>query len=520
MTMNKPRILWTDDEIDLLRAHIIFLQEKGYEVETANNGSDAVDKVSDNYYDIIFLDENMPGMTGLETLTKIKDISPNVPVVMITKSEEENIMDEAVGAKIADYLIKPVNPKQILLTLKKNIDQKRLVTEQTTSKYQMQFAQIGMQINDRLSFDEWKEIYKKLVYWELELSESDDSAMDQILSMQKDDANKTFFRFIKENYEEWFSSNSENRPRISTEIFKQCVFPLLNEKRRTLVLVIDNLRYDQWRTLSPVFNEYFRTQSEDLYCSILPTATMYARNAMFAGLMPSEIEKMYPEYWEDDDNEGHKNKYEEQLLRKQLERYRRKESLYFEKVTGIKKDRWASENLKSIMDNDLSVMVVNFVDMISHARTEMDMIKELANNETAYRSITLSWFKNSALLELLRSLSENDIRVIVTTDHGAIRVNNPVKVIGDRETNTNLRYKLGKNLNFKSKHVYEVRDPRKIHLPSRNVSTSYIFAQGDDFFAYPNNYNYYANYYKDTFQHGGISMEELIIPVVTLVPKK
>lgn len=517
--MTKPRILWTDDEIDLLRAHIIFLQEKGYDVETANNGSDAVDKVSENYYDIIFLDENMPGMTGLETLTKIKAISPNVPVVMITKSEEENIMDEAVGAKIDDYLIKPVNPKQILLTLKKNIDQKRLVTEQTTSKYQMQFGQIGMQINDGLSFDEWKEVYKKLVYWELELGESEDTTMDQVLAMQKDDANKAFFRFVKANYEEWLQQDIDERPMLSPDIFKHRVFPHLDEGKKTFVLVIDNLRYDQWRTLSPVFNDYFRIQEEELYYGILPAATMYARNAMFGGLMPSEIEKVYPHLWEDDDNEGHKNQHEEELLRKQMDRFGRKESVYFEKATGIKKDRWVTDNLKNILENDLSVMVVNFVDMISHARTEMDMIRELANNEKAYRSLTLSWFKNSSLLDLLKSLSENNIRVVVTTDHGAIRVDNAVKIIGDRETNTNLRYKLGKNLNYKSKHVYEVRDPRRIFLPSRNVSTSYVFAQGSDFFAYPNNYNYYAKYYKDTFQHGGISMEELIIPVVTLEPK-
>lgn len=518
--MNKPRILWTDDEIDLLRAHIIFLEEKGYEVETANNGTDAIEKVKEKFYDIIFLDENMPGLTGLETLTKIKAISPNVPVVMITKSEEENIMDEAVGSKIADYLIKPVNPKQILLSLKKNIDQKRLVTKKTTSAYQMQFGQIGMEINDRLTFGEWKEIYKKLVYWEIELSGSDDSAMDEILSMQKDDANKAFFRFVKENYTDWFTQKLNERPMLSPDIFKQRVFPHLDAGKKTLVLVIDNLRFDQWRTLSPVFNDYFRTDKEELYCGILPAATMYARNSMFAGLMPSEIKKLYPELWDDDDNEGKKNRYEEELIQKQLDRYRRKESLYFEKVSGIKKDRWVSENLQNIQDNDLSVMVVNFVDMISHARTEMDMIRELANNEKAYRSITLSWFQNSSLFELLKSLAETDIKIVVTTDHGAIRVNNAVKVIGDRETNTNLRYKLGKNLNFKSKHVFEVRDPRNIFLPSRNVSTSYIFASNTDFFAYPNNYNYYANYYKDTFQHGGISMEELIIPIITLSPKK
>lgn len=517
--MSKPRILWTDDEIDLLRAHIIFLQEKGYEVETANNGSDAIEKIQNGFYDIIFLDENMPGLTGLETLTRIKAISPNIPVVMITKSEEENIMDEAVGSKIADYLIKPVNPKQILLSLKKNIDQKRLVTQKTTSAYQMQFGQIGMQINDRLSFDEWKEIYKKLVHWEIELADSDDSAMDEVLSMQKDDANKAFFKFIKENYVDWFSQELDERPMLSPDIFKQRVFPHLDAGKRTFVLVIDNLRFDQWRILSPVFNEYFRTDKEELYCGILPAATMYARNSMFSGLMPSEIERLYPDLWEDDDNEGGKNKNEEVLIQKQLDRFRRKESLYFEKVTGTKKERWVAENLENILNNDLSVMVVNFVDMISHARTEMNMIRELANNEKAYRSLTLSWFKNSSLLELLKSLAENDIRIVVTTDHGAIRVNNAVKVIGDRETNTNLRYKLGKNLSFKSKHVFEVRDPRKIFLPSRNVSTSYIFAGNADFFAYPNNYNYYAKYYNDTFQHGGISMEELIIPIITLLPK-
>lgn len=517
--MRKPRILWTDDEIDLLRAHIIFLQEKGYEVETANNGLDAVEKVKESFYDIIFLDENMPGMTGLETLTQIKSISPNVPVIMITKSEEENIMDEAIGSKIADYLIKPVNPKQILLSLKKNIDHKRLVTQQTTSAYQMQFAQIGMRINDRLTYEEWIDIYKKLVHWEIELSGSEDSAMDEILVMQKEDANKAFFRFIKDNYLDWFKQDIGERPLLSPDIFKHKVFPLLDDGKRVFVLVIDNLRFDQWRTINTVFDDYFRTVSEELYFGILPTATMYARNAMFAGLMPSEIEKLYPEFWDDDDNEGHKNKYEEQLLRKQMERHCRKEKLYFDKVSGIRMERRITDNLNSILESDLSVMVFNFVDMISHARTEMDMIKELASNEKAYRSLTLSWFNNSSLLELLKGLAENDIRIIVTTDHGAIRVNNAVKVIGDRETNTNLRYKLGKNLNYKSKQLFEVRDPRDAHLPSRNMSTSYIFAHTTDFLAYPNNFNYYSNYYKDTFQHGGISMEEMIIPVVTLAPK-
>jgi CheY-like chemotaxis protein len=517
--MRKPRILWVDDEIDMLRSHILFLESKDYEVETANNGLDAVDKVKELFFDIIFLDENMPGMSGLETLNELKTISPNVPVVMITKSEEENIMDEAIGSKIADYLIKPVNPKQILLSLKKNIDQKRLVTRQTTSAYQMQFSQIGMRLNDRLNFDEWLEIYKKLVYWEIELGDSEDAAMDQVLAMQKDDANKAFFKFIRENYLEWLNRDVGERPLLSQDIFQQKIFPLLDNGQKVFVLIIDNLRFDQWRTISPVFEEYFMIDTDELYLSILPTATMYARNAMFAGLLPLEIEKIYPGLWEDDDNEGNKNPHEEQLLRKQMERLRRKEKLYFEKVSGIRRERQTADSLKNIMESDLSVMVFNFVDMISHARTEMDMIRELANNEKAYRSLTLSWINHSSLRELIRNLAGNNIRLVVTTDHGAIRVDNPVKVIGDRETNTNLRYKLGRNLNFKSKHVFEVRDPRLAYLPSRNVSTSYIFAGNGDFFAYPNNYNYYANYYKDTFQHGGISLEEMIIPIVTMKPK-
>jgi CheY-like chemotaxis protein len=518
--MRKIHILWVDDEIDLLRPHIIFLREKGYDVDTANNGSDALDMVGKSHYDIIFLDENMPGLSGLETLNRIKNIAPNIPVVMITKSEEEVIMDEAIGSKIADYLIKPVNPKQILLSLKKNVEKKRLITQQTTSAYQSEFSQIGMRMNDRLSPSEWTELYRKLVYWELELGTSEDSAMDQILVQQKSDANNAFFRFIKENYLTWCSKPFGERPMLSVDIFRHKIFPLLNSPKKVFVLVIDNLRYDQWRILSQVVSEYYRTEEEILYYSILPTATMYARNAMFAGLMPSEIEKLYPALWQDDDNEGNKNQHEEEFLQKNMQRLGIKKKLYFDKVSNLKSGKKLTDTIRAIRDNDLSVMVFNFVDMISHARTEMDMIRELASDEKAYRSLTLSWFNHSSLLDLLIALSENDIHLVITTDHGTIRVNNPLKVIGDRETNTNLRYKLGRNLNYKAKQVFEVPNPREAFLPSRTVSTSYIFAQGTDFFVYPNNYNYYANYYNNTFQHGGISLEEIIIPLISLSPKK
>lgn len=517
--MKKTKILWTDDEIDSLRAHIMFLEGKGFEVTTANNGSDAIDLVRSDYFDIILLDENMPGLSGLQTLNEIKTIDPNLPVVMITKSEEEHIMEEAIGSKMADYLIKPVNPIQILHSIKKNVDQRRLVTEKTTSAYQSEFSKIGMQISDRLNFEEWGEVYKKLVFWELELSSSEDSSMAEVLQMQKAEANNSFAKYIRNNYQSWFSKNHEGRPMLSPDIFRKKIFPLVDNGSKVFVLVIDNLRYDQYRVLSTVLTNYYRVEEEELYCSILPTATMYARNAIFSGLMPSEIERLYPEYWEDDDNEGHKNRFESELLQKQLSRLGKNYKLFFEKIGGIKGARKMTDYIGNILQNDLSVMVFNFVDMISHARTEMDMIKELANDEKAYRSLTLSWFNHSSLLDLLKLLSENNVKVVLTTDHGTIRVDNALKVIGDRETNTNLRYKLGRNLNYNSKAIYDIKTPASIYLPSRNVSTSYIFATNTDFFAYPNNYNHYAQYYRNTYQHGGISLEEMVIPIVTMSPK-
>ncbi len=518
--MKKIRILWTDDEIDLLRPHIIFLEQKGYEVATSTNGSDAIDLVRKNHFDIIFLDENMPGMTGLQTLNEIKIIEPNVPVVMITKSEEEDIMDQAIGSKIADYLIKPVHPKQVLLTIKKNVDQHELVTRKTTSAYQSEFGKIGMLLNERLDHEDWKEVYRKLVFWELELSESQDSTMDEILMMQKSEANNNFAKYIKANYLDWFNKDSDQRPMLSPDLFRHKIFPLLDKNEKVFVLVVDNLRYDQYRVLSKVINQYFQTESEDLYYSILPTATMYARNAIFAGLMPSEIAKIYPQYWEEDDNEGQKNKHEKELLQTQMTRLGRRESLYFEKLANVKSIKKSQETLSNVLNHDLSVMVFNFVDMISHARTEMEVMKELANDEKAYRSLTVSWFNHSFLLELLKSLAESRIKVVITTDHGTVRVNNAVKVVGDRETVTNLRYKLGRNLNYNPKEVFEISQPDKAYLPGRNVSSKFIFACNDDFLAYPNNFNYYVQYYRDTFQHGGISMEEMIIPFVVLSPKR
>lgn len=515
----KIRILWTDDEIDLLTPHIIFLKEKGYDVTVATNGIDTIEMIRTGHFDLVFLDEHMPGLSGIETLNQIRQINSTIPVVMVTKSEDENTMDMAIGSKIADYLIKPVKPNQMLLSIKKSLDSKELISRETTSAYQVEFNELGQVINRAKTYRDWEDVYKKLVFWELELERLKDPGMYEIFRMQKTEAGQGFARFVRSNYLSWFGSNNTDNPLISPNVFREKIIPLVSRNNKVFVFVIDNLRLDQWRMLYPVISEYFIAESDELYCSILPTATQYARNSLFAGLMPMEIARFHPDLWVHEEDEGRKNLHEEALLKHQLKRLGKNLRMYYEKVIHAKSGRKLTDNFANLLSYDLVVIVYNFLDMLTHANTDQEMIRELAESDTAYRSLILSWFQHSQLLDFIRLLAERDVTMVLTTDHGSIRVNNPIKVVGDKKTTVNLRYKTGRNLSYNPKEVFEVRDPNTAHLPKPDVSYSYIFGMTTDFFAYPNNYNYYVNYYRNTFQHGGISMEEMMVPLVVMKPR-
>ena len=518
--MDKIRILWADDEIALLKPHILFLESKGYEVITALSGDEAIDLVRDDKnIAAVLLDENMPGISGLDALLKIKQGSSDLPVIMITKSEEEHIMDDAIGGKIADYLIKPVNPNQILLALKKALNNRRLVSEKTNTDYRKEFGQIGMTINDNLNWEEWADVYKKIIYWELEMDKLQDKSMLEVLKMQKSDANNQFFKFIEKNYLGWLSGKDPNPPVMSHTLIKNRFAQELEGPDPVFFILIDNLRFDQWKIIQPMLQDYFKVEEEQSFYSILPTATQYARNAIFSGLLPSEIEKRFPDKWLNDEQEGGKNMHEEFFMQAQLKRLGKEVKMSYNKITNFTAGKKLADNLNNLLLNKLNVIVYNFVDMRSHARTEMEVIRELAENEPAYRGITRSWFEHSPLFDIMRQLAAKKIRLVITTDHGTVHVKEPTKILGDKNVNSNLRYKQGKALEYNAKEVFEVKNPSDAFLPRQHPSTRFVFAREDRFFAYPNNFNHYVNYYRNTFQHGGVSLEEMIIPYIVLSPK-
>lgn len=520
--MQDVKILWADDEIAHLKAHILFLEQKGLQVVPVTNGEDAVAAVVEDEFDLVFLDEHMPGLSGLEALSRIKLSRPNLPVVMITKSEEENLMADAIGGQIADYLIKPVNPNQILASVTKLLKGRELVSQRVTVGYQQDFRNIGMAFFGEQSADEWIETYRKLTYWELQLRQSDERSMREVHEAQKAEANVNFGKFFTHNYLDWVNSSVGKRPTFSPDLLPTHVFPHLGQGHESVFfLLIDALRFDQWKVMEPVFAQYFDVVQEGMYYSILPTATQYCRNAIFSGMFPMEISEKFPKYWVSDEEEGGKNQHEADFLQELILRSKLNIKHSYTKIISNEDGKAFEQNIPNLMRNDFNAVVVNFIDMITHSRAEMNLVKELAPDEAAFRALAKTWLEHSSLLSALLKLRDRKVKIIISTDHGSVRVNKPLRIVGDRQTTTNLRYKQGRNLNYDAdaRLIYTVRKPQDARLPKSTVSASYVFALEDGYFVYPNNYNHYASYYKDTFQHGGICLEEVLVPVVTLQPK-
>jgi len=517
------KILWVDDEIELLRPHLQLLENKGYSVDTATNGEDAIEMVKTKDYDLIFIDEMMPGLGGLQTLAVIKDLSPSVPVVMVTKNEAESLMEEAIGSKITDYLLKPVNPTQILLACKKILESKKISDAHVSRDYIKEIQNISQMLNTKtLTEEEWIELYVRLTNWEIELDMHPDLGLNRTLQDQKKECNAEFSKFVEKKYIEWINEKNA-KVLLSPNIIEHYVIPELDSQNSVFLIVIDCLRLDQWLIMEEELSDLFNIKKH-YYFSILPTATAYARNAIFSGYFPADLEKKFPEIWSDeqDDTESSRNQYEHVLLMKLIERngIKLKPEVKYIKILDPEFGKQIEANILSYTQNKLTTIVVNFIDMFAHGRSDSPLLKEIVPDEPAYRSLTKSWFRHSSLFGILKTLaSQKGVSIIVTTDHGSIRCLHGSKIIGDRETSTNLRYKFGRNLKVDEKQALFVKNPQEYRLPRKSVTTNCVIAKEDYYFVYPTDYHKYLTQYRDSFQHGGISLEEMILPIAKLERK-
>ena len=513
--MNNNKILWVDDEIDLLKSHILFLESKGYNIIPANSGEDAIEICDNESVDLILLDEMMTGMDGIETLKIIKEKHPHLPVIMVTKNEEEWLMEEAISEKISNYLIKPVNPNQILIACKNILDNQKISEEKDIKDFLSYYNVLSNLDFLNLSYNEWLDIYDKLCLWIIKLESFDSNNFSDMLYEQKNILNKQFITFIRNNYLDWLK-NKDERPIMSPDIFEKSIAPLLSNDKKVVFIIIDCLRTDQWKAISPFFEKNFKINA-NYHLSILPTATPYARNSIFSGLFPLDIKQKYPELWKKMFLDKKFNKYEDELFQLLLNRqgFSNKKQSYV-KISDFNAGKKFFNKINDFKNSDILNIVVNFVDILGHTRSESEILKELIPNESAYRQSIYNWFQNSWLRNCINVFSDWGVEVVITSDHGNTIVNRPCVVKADQTASTGVRYKYGRNLNVKDKNVLKINNPEKFKLPMFDVNTQYLISTDNSFFVYSNEYHKYINMYKGTFQHGGISMDEMLVPLINL----
>ncbi len=516
--LKAKKILWVDDEIDLLRSHMIFLEGKGYEMKGVSSGDEAVRVILKETFDLVLLDESMPGKTGLETLQEIKEISANIPVIMITKNEAEGLMNQAIGMKIDDYLLKPINPLQIFSAVKRALEAHSIQEGAASKDYLQVFGRVDDQVSRRPDWKQWVRIHQELCQWDLEFDRFGGTGMDQIHVDLRKKCNVEFARYIEDNYTSWL--HADDGPTLSVDVFRKYVFPHLTAKKQVYFIVIDCMRYDQWLTIEDIIAPFFNI-TRDSYCSILPTATPYSRNSIFSGLYPADIHKQHPELWlERSKDDFSKNRYEDRLMDGQMKRARMGHlKTKYSKIYNADEANDIHRQVDTYGELDLVAMVFNFLDILAHGRSQSDILQEIAPDERAFRSLMRSWFSHSALLKILKKISRLGATVVITTDHGSILGQKASLVHGNRETSTNLRYKFGDNINGDPKQTLLVRRPAEFRLPAESPSKNYIFARENYYFVYPTRFHEYEKQYLGTFQHGGISLEEMIIPCITMTPR-
>lgn len=521
--MATRRVLWADDEIELLRPHILFLNERGYDIHAVTSGEDAVRAVARETFDAVLLDEQMAGLDGLATLQRVKRIQPALPVIMITKSEEESLMEEAIGGKIDDYLTKPVNPSQILSALKRILESRSISQERLNRDYVAEFNRINDEIEtEDLDWDDWLELGVRLSRWAIDISAMRETSLQDLLDQQMQTANIAFAKFVEKNYPAWMKMKRDERPPLSSDVVREWVVPHMQKGEQVLFLVLDCLRLDHWLSVEPVLRDHFNIET-DAYYSILPTATPFSRNSIFSGMSPDTFPTVNGDLFNklDWDGETNVNRFERQLLDRQLKNLGAMPNPE-PKYTKILDPEEANRTLKKAsdyFDQPLVSMVFNFVDIVAHHRSTEEVIQTLIPDEAAYRSVVKSWFEHSPLFELMRKFGERGVTIVITSDHGSIRARKASKVVGDREASSNLRYKFGRNLNVDPKHAIKVKDPLKWGIHSKGVNIDLLLAKQDAYFVYPTEFNKYADRFRDNFIHGGISLEEMVLPVAVLRSK-